>query len=89
MLPRVKEIYDITKSEIANGADIYEYNEILYGLIKQEDYEACEGIRLAVAEFGLQLIVPTTDDELDYLYEQRMKNMKAWNNTTLHVRMYY
>ena len=77
MVGRVKEIYDITKVEISNGVDIYEYNEILYGLIKQEDYEACEGIRLAVAEFGLQLIVPTTDDELDYLYEQRMKNMKA------------
>jgi len=32
---------------------------------------------LAVAEFGLQLIVPTTDDELDALYEQRIQNMKA------------
>ena len=77
MVERVKEIYDITKAEIANGADIYEYNEILYGLIKQEDYEACEGIRLAVAEFGLQLIVPSTDDELDALYEQRIQKMKV------------
>jgi len=74
MYQRIKEIYEITKSEILNGADIYEYNEILYGLIKQEDYEACEGIRLAIADLGLELTVPTTDDELDELYELRIKN---------------
>ena len=64
---RSKEIYEITKKEIANGQDIYEYIPIMFGLIKEEDYEALEGIRLAVSELGLQLEVPETEEELDEL----------------------
>lgn len=59
---RIKEIYNITKMEIANGQDIYEYVPIMQGLIKDEDYEAAEGIRLAIAELGLQLEIPNNID---------------------------
>jgi ribosomal protein S12 len=62
---RTKEIYEITKKEIANGQDIYEYIPIMYGLLKEEDYEALEGIRLAISDLGLQFEIPKTDYELD------------------------
>lgn len=55
---RIKEIYDITKKEIAEGQDIYEYIPIIRGLIIEEDYEAAEGIRLAISDLGLQLEIP-------------------------------
>jgi hypothetical protein len=62
---RVKEIYEITKKEIADGQDIYEYIPIVYYLIKEEDYEAAEGIRLAISDLGLELQIPQTENELE------------------------
>lgn len=62
---KTKEIYDITKKEIANGQDIYEYIPVIYGLIKEEDYEAAEGIRLAISDLGLQFEIPETESQLD------------------------
>jgi len=62
---RIKEIYEGTKQEIVNGANIYEYISIMYGLIKLEDYEALEGIRLALCDLGLKFRIPESDDELD------------------------
>jgi hypothetical protein len=66
---RTQEIYEITKNEIANGADIYGYISIMYGLFLEEDYESMEGIRLAIADLGLQLTIPNTEDELNELTE--------------------
>jgi len=64
---RTQEIYDITKKEISEGTDIHQYIPIMYGLIKEEDYEAVEGIRLAISDLGIQLHIPETDDEMDRL----------------------
>jgi hypothetical protein len=62
---RIQEIYEITKAEIENGIDLYEYVNIMYGLLKEEDYEALEGIRLAIADFGMEFIIPENDDEME------------------------
>jgi hypothetical protein len=62
---RIKVIYELTKNEIINGQDLYDYIPIMYGLLKEEDYESLEGIRLALNDFGLQFEIPHTDDELD------------------------
>ena len=72
---RIKEIYEITKKEIANGQDIYEYIPLLWGLIKDEDFEAAEGIRLALADLGLRLEIPESEDELDKM-EEYIKQQK-------------
>jgi len=66
---RINEIYEITKKEISDGhMDIREYVQIMYYLINlDEDYEAAEGIRLAIADYGLQLIIPENENELDEL----------------------
>lgn len=75
-MERTKEIYEITKKEIADGQDIYEYIPVMYGLQQEEDYEALEGIRLAISDLGLQFEIPQTDDELDEL-------MKLIKNKTI------
>jgi hypothetical protein len=57
--PRIKEIYMLTKQELINGiCDIEDYAAIIAGLIREQDFEACEGIRLAVAEYGITLTIP-------------------------------
>jgi hypothetical protein len=57
--PRIKEIYMLTKQELINGiCDIEDYAPIIAGLIREQDFEACEGIRLAVAEYGISLTIP-------------------------------
>jgi hypothetical protein len=57
--PRIKEIYMLTKQELINGiCDIEDYAPIIAGLIREQDFEACEGIRLAVAEYGITLTIP-------------------------------
>jgi hypothetical protein len=57
--PRTKEIYMLTKQELLNGiCDIEDYAPIIAGLIREEDFEACEGIKLAVAEYGIVLTIP-------------------------------
>jgi hypothetical protein len=57
--PRIKEIYMLTKQELINGiCDIEDYAAIIAGLIREQDFEACEGIRLAVAEYGISLTIP-------------------------------
>jgi hypothetical protein len=77
MFMRIKEIYDITKQEISNGQDFYEYIPIMYGLLKDEDYEALEGIRLAISDYGMQLEIPKNDEEmqecLKFIQAQRDK----------------
>lgn len=70
---RTKETYNLTKKEIANGQDIYEYIPILYGLLKEEDYEAAEGIRLAISDLGLQFEIPETDEVYYEKGEARFK----------------
>ncbi len=62
---RIKHIYYITKKEIEEGQDIYEYMPIVFYLIREEDFEAAEGIRLAIADLGLELNMPITEVELD------------------------
>jgi hypothetical protein len=62
---RIEEIYQITKKELQSGYDIYDYISILYGLKKEEDYEAMEGIKRAIGDFGILLNVPEDDNELD------------------------
>jgi len=57
--PRIKEIYMLTKQELINGiCDIEDYAPIIAGLIREQDFEACEGIKLAVAEYGITLTIP-------------------------------
>jgi hypothetical protein len=57
--PRTKEIYMLTKQELLNGiCDIEDYAPIIAGLIREEDFEACEGIKLAIAEYGIVLTIP-------------------------------
>jgi len=57
--PRIKEIYMLTKQELLNGiCDIEDYASIIAGLIREQDFEACEGIKLAVAEYGIVLTIP-------------------------------
>jgi hypothetical protein len=73
---RIQEIYEITKAEIASGIDLYEYVNIMYGLLKEEDYEALEGIRLAIADFGMEFIIPENDDEMENFQKYiSMKNL--------------
>jgi hypothetical protein len=73
---RIQEIYEITKAEIENGIDLYEYVNIMYGLLKEEDYEALEGIRLAIADFGMEFIIPENDDEMENFQKYiSMKNL--------------
>jgi hypothetical protein len=66
---RVFEIYYITKKEISEGVNIYDYIPIMYNLIKEEDYEAAEGIKLAIADLGLKFDIPNTDEELEEFYK--------------------
>ena len=55
---RIQEIYEITKQELVNGiCDIEDYALVIAGLIREQDFEACEGIRLAVADYGISLII--------------------------------
>jgi hypothetical protein len=73
---RIQEIYQITKAEIESGIDLYEYVNIMYGLLKDEDYEALEGIRLAIADFGMEFIIPENDDEMEKFQKYiSMKNL--------------
>jgi hypothetical protein len=63
---RIQEIYEITKKEIKSGkVDLCGYAPIMYGLLKEEDYESMEGIRLAIADYGMQIDVPQTDEEME------------------------
>jgi hypothetical protein len=56
---RIQDIHKITKEELLNGLhDIEDYVSVLAGLIREQDFEACEGIRLAIAEYGIRLIIP-------------------------------
>jgi hypothetical protein len=56
---RIQDIHKITKEELLNGLhDIEDYVSVLAGLIREQDFEACEGIRLAIAEYGITLIIP-------------------------------
>jgi hypothetical protein len=56
---RIQDIHKITKEELSNGLyDIEDYVSVLAGLIREQDFEACEGIRLAIAEYGITLIIP-------------------------------
>ena len=56
---RIQDIHKITKEELSNGLyDIEDYVSVLAGLIREQDFEACEGIRLAIAEYGIRLIIP-------------------------------
>ena len=55
---RIQEIYEITKQELVNGiCDIEDYALVIAGLIREQDFEACEGIRLAVADYGISLMI--------------------------------
>jgi hypothetical protein len=55
---RIQEIYEITKQELVNGiCDIEDYALVIAGLIREQDFEACEGIRLAVADYGISLVI--------------------------------
>lgn len=55
---RIQEIYEITKQELVNGiCDIEDYALVIAGLIREQDFEACEGIRLAVADYGISLTI--------------------------------
>jgi hypothetical protein len=48
----------------------------MYGLLKEEDYEALEGIRLAIADFGMEFIIPENDDEMENFQKYiSMKNL--------------
>jgi len=69
---RIKEIYDKTKKEIADGADIYMYIPVFYDLIKKEDYESAEGIRLAISDLGLQLTIPEDKEQLQKFYNDQL-----------------
>lgn len=65
-MDRIEEIYQTTKKELQSGQyDIYDYIPILYGLKKEENYEAMEGIKKAISEFGMLLNIPEDDNELD------------------------
>lgn len=57
---RIQEIYKITKQELVKCeyGDIQDYDSIVAGLIREEDFEACEGIRLALADYGITLTIP-------------------------------
>lgn len=62
---RIDEIHQLTLKEIKSGDyDIYDYIPIMYGLKQEEDYEAMEGIKRAVLEFGMILHIPDNEDEL-------------------------
>lgn len=57
--PRIQEIYKVTKQELLNGiCDIEDYALVIAGLIREQDFEACEGIKLAIAEYGITLTIP-------------------------------
>lgn len=63
---RIEEIHQITREELRTGKhDIHDYFAILYGLRKEEDYEAMEGIKRAIEEYGILLDVPESEEELD------------------------
>jgi hypothetical protein len=66
---RIFRIYYITKKEILEGVNIYDYIPIIYNLIKEQDYEAAEGIKLAIADLGLKFDIPNTDEELEEFYK--------------------
>jgi hypothetical protein len=77
---RKKEIYEITKKEIKSGkVDLCGYAPIMYELLKQEDYEAMEGIRLAIADYGMQIDVPQTDEQMEEWYRAKEIEKKRLN----------
>jgi len=73
---RIEEIYQTTKKELESGYDIYDYISILYGLKKEEDYEAMEGIKRAIGDFGILLNIPKDDNELDKWINELERNKK-------------
>lgn len=55
------------------------YAPIMYELLKQEDYEAMEGIRLAIADYGMQIDVPQTDEQMEEWYRAKEIEKKRLN----------
>jgi hypothetical protein len=60
MNKRIQEIYDVTKEELLTGevADYEDYIPIIKGLIREQDYEACQGIINAIQDtYGVLLTI--------------------------------